>query len=105
MMRAAVYTEIERQHVNREGDADFVIVAVSKQKVPDKGAFLLNHRQRYDFELQQIEEKMARILAVKNGSFAPKRCGVCGVFLKIGFYAIIKAFPTLGPRRTAHALH
>lgn len=77
MMRAAVYTEIERQQTEADGDASFIILAVSKQDPPDKAALLLNHRQRYDFELENVEKRMARIIGVWQGREKPRRCGVC----------------------------
>lgn len=77
MMRAAVYTEIEKQNANSETDAKFVIAAVSKQDPPDKGAYLLNHRQRYDYELEQIKNNLSRIIQVKTGRVKPRRCGCC----------------------------
>ena len=77
MMRAAVYTEIEKQFKDSDRDANFVILAVSKQDPPDKAAMLLNHRQRYDFELEQIEKRMPRIISVLTKRVKPKRCGAC----------------------------
>lgn len=77
LMRAAIYTEIEKQYSKSDSDAKFVIVAVSKQEPPDKGAYLLNHRQRYDFELEEVKKRMSRILQVKSGRAKPKRCGFC----------------------------
>lgn len=77
MMRAAVYTEIERQFTGRDSDADFVIVAVSKQDPPDKAALLLNHRQRYDYELEQVRKNMEQIIKVKSKMVKPRRCGMC----------------------------
>lgn len=77
MMRAAVYTEIEKQYTNNSEDADFVIVAVSKQDPPDKAALSLNHRQRYDWELDEIKKRLPRIMRVKNHHEAPKRCNAC----------------------------
>jgi hypothetical protein len=77
LMRAAVYTEIERQNANAEDDARFIIIAVSKQDPPDKGAYLLNHRDRYDWELDQVRDKLMRIISVKSGRERPRRCGSC----------------------------
>lgn len=77
MMRAAVYTEIEKQFTGNSSDADFVIIAISKQDPPDKAALLLNHRQRYDWELEQIEKHMMNIRRIKNGELRPRRCGMC----------------------------
>ena len=77
LMRAAIYTEIEKQCATKEDDANFVIIAVSKQDPPDKGAYLLNHRQRYDFELSEVEKHIAQIARVKRGLMKPTRCGRC----------------------------
>ena len=77
MMRAAVYTELEKQYAGSKEDASFIIVAISKQDYPDKEALLLNHRQRYDYELEQIKDRLAMIQSVKTGRVMAKRCGRC----------------------------
>lgn len=77
MMRAAVYTELEKQYAGSNDDASFIIVAISKQDYPDKEALLLNHRQRYDYELEQIKDRLPYIQAVKTGRVMAKRCGRC----------------------------
>lgn len=77
MFRAAVYTELEKQMAGSTQDANFIIVAISKQDYPDKEALLLNHRQRYDYELEQVKERLPEIMAVKSGRMRPKRCGRC----------------------------
>ena len=77
LMRAAVYSEIEKQVTGAEKDAAFIILAVTKQEPVDKGAYLLNHRQRYDWELEQVRDNLVRILEVKSGRRKPTRCGHC----------------------------
>lgn len=77
MMRAAVYSEIERQNAKSEDDPHFLIVAISKQKYPDKEVLSLNHRQRYDYELEQIKKRLPMIQLIKEGRVKPKRCGTC----------------------------
>lgn len=77
LMRAAVYSEIEKQFSGKEDDPAFVIVAVTKQEHPDKAALLLNHRQRYDYELENVKTNMRRIRQVKQGITKPLRCGRC----------------------------
>jgi hypothetical protein len=77
MMRAAVYSEIEKQFAGAMNDPNFIIVAISKQDYPDKDALLLNHRQRYAYELQRVKERLPYILKVKTGQQRPRRCGVC----------------------------
>ncbi|MBR2343007.1 MAG: PD-(D/E)XK nuclease-like domain-containing protein [Clostridia bacterium] len=77
LMRAAVYSEIEKQFTGNKEDPPFIILAVTKQEPCDKGAYLLNHRQRYDWELSVIEAHMKRIREVKWGMVRPRRCGHC----------------------------
>lgn len=77
MMRAAVYAEIEKQNANANTDPNFLIVAISKQDPPDKDVFMLNHRQAWDYELEQIKERLPLYQRIKEGQVKPKRCGVC----------------------------
>lgn len=77
MMRAAVYSEIEKQTMGAETDPHFIIIAISKQDYPDKDVLELNHRQRYDYELEQIRERLPYIQRVKSGAVKPTRCGTC----------------------------
>lgn len=77
MMRAAVYSEIEKQFTGQAEDPTFLIFAFSKQTPPDKEALLLNHRTRYDWELEKVRKKLDRIISVKTGLVAPERCGNC----------------------------
>lgn len=77
MMRAAVYSEIEKQFAGASTDPQFIIVAISKQDFPDKEALYLNHRQRYDYELEVIKDRLPYIRRVKEGFMKPTRCGVC----------------------------
>lgn len=52
------------------------IVAVSKEKVPNK-AIIHFDESRFDFEYQYIESFIERILNVKKGKITPKRCEKC----------------------------
>lgn len=97
LMRAAVYSEIEKQHSGSNEDPKFIIVAVSKQDPPDKGAYLLNHRQRYDYELDIVKKNMERILAVKSGRVKPRRCGVCDYCRQTKVLQKIVPYYTLTP--------
>lgn len=97
MMRAAVYTEIERQNAGGVGDASFVIVAISKQDYPDKEVLLLNHRQRYDYELDQIKERLPYIQAVKEGRRRATRCGYCDYCRATKVLREIKPYYSLMP--------
>ena len=77
VMRAAVYTEIYKQFENKDVDPYFLLLCVTKQDIPDIDIFMLNHRERYDFELETLKTKLARIKRVKEGSVKPIRCGKC----------------------------
>jgi hypothetical protein len=72
----ALYAEIERRHVGRDGWIEPIIVAVSKEDPPDKEVIGF---KAYDIEreLSEIEANMTRILAVKSGEIEPERCERC----------------------------
>lgn len=97
MMRAAVYSEIEKQNTGFTTDPVFLIAAVSKQDPPDKGLFDLRHRDRYLFELEQVSEHLPHIMRVKRGEELPRKCGRCEYcrstagHLKIQPYYILKS--------------
>ena len=78
-LQMAIYTEIERLAMGRdEGDwSKFLIVAVSKEKYPDKAVINMTDPERLVKELAQVEANMPRILAVKAGIEEPIRCEVC----------------------------
>ena len=77
LMRAAVYSEIVKQVEHRVNDPQFIIVAVSKQDPPDLAVLSLNHRQRWDLELDEIRHRLPHIMRVKTYQEQAKRCGVC----------------------------
>lgn len=97
MMRAAVYTEIEKQNAKSSEDAPFIIVAISKQDYPDKEALYLNHRQRYDYELEQIKKRLGMIQMIKAGRIKPKRCGCCDYCRATKVLTSIRPYYTLMP--------
>lgn len=97
MMRAAVYTEIEKQNAHSSEDAPFIIVAISKQDYPDKEALYLNHRQRYDYELEQIKKRLGMIQMIKAGRIKPKRCGCCDYCRATKALSAIRPYYTLMP--------
>lgn len=97
LFRAAVYSEIEKQFVGAQEDPQFLIIAVSKQDPPDKEALLLNHRQRYDYELERIKEKLPYIQRIKQGFVRPRRCGVCNYCRATKKLEIIKPYYVLMP--------
>lgn len=77
VMRAAVYSEVYKQYTGKESDPAFLLLCVTKQDIPDIDIFMLNHRERYDFELENMKIHIARIKRIKEGSVKPIRCGKC----------------------------
>jgi len=84
---AAVYAEVERLARCRETWKEAVLLAVSKESIPDKEIISLYnpHVQTdgyvFSQELSQIEANMPRILAVKAGIEKPISCGKCAYCL------------------------
>lgn len=77
MRTAAIYCEIERLAVGRDNYCDYFLVAVSKEKVPDREVIDMRDHTLYGVELDVIRARMPRILAIKNGEIQPNRCGCC----------------------------
>lgn len=78
-LQSCLYTEGERISEGREpGDySEFLIVAVSKEKQPDKAIINMSDNVRLAEELAKVEANMPRILAVKKGEVDPVRCNCC----------------------------
>ncbi|MEK4343254.1 MULTISPECIES: PD-(D/E)XK nuclease-like domain-containing protein [Brevibacillus] len=77
LRQIAIYAELERVCRGRSHWLETLIVAVSKEDPPDKAVIGLDHH-RIEEELAEVERKMPRVLAVKNGQVEPKRCESCG---------------------------
>ena len=78
-LQMAIYCEAERLAMGRdEGDwSEFLIVAVSKEKTPDKAIINMTDHERLVKELAEVEANMPRIIAVKAGEVEPVRCETC----------------------------
>ena len=78
-LQMSIYTEGERISELREpGDwSEFLIVAVSKEKSPDKAIINMTDHERLVKELAEVEANMPRIIAVKSGLEEPVRCENC----------------------------
>jgi PDDEXK-like domain of unknown function (DUF3799) len=72
----ALYTELEKRHSGRKEWLEPLIVAVSKEEVPDK-AIINFDNERLAVELEEVERNMPRIIAVKHGNEKPNRCDKC----------------------------
>lgn len=72
----AIYSEVERRHTGSETNLETVLAVVTKQDPPDKEVIDVPawHREK---KLDEAEKSMPRVLAVKNGVEAPRRCGGC----------------------------
>jgi hypothetical protein len=77
MVQAAVYAELERISSGRDTWLEAVMVAVSKEDAPDKAVITLADEGRLNMELDQVEQNMPHIIAVKQGFEEPKRCETC----------------------------
>lgn len=72
----AVYAEIEKRATGRENILEPIMIAVTKEKPPDKAIINFdNNSLRY--YLEEIEFHLEHILKVKSGEIAPARCEKC----------------------------
>jgi hypothetical protein len=76
VLQMAMYCEIEKRYTGREEWLEPLLVAVSKEDPPDKAIISFDYH-RMMLELQEVQENMPRILAVKSGREEPKRCEKC----------------------------
>lgn len=82
-LTAALYSEIERIASGGNEWLESILLAVSKEPVPDKAAISLYSPKVpeqgviFGEYLKEIEQNVPRILALKNGNETPRRCEVC----------------------------
>jgi len=78
-LKMAIYLEVQRLSENNPVGKyyEFHIVAVSKQRQPDKAVISLNDPARLSSELLGISSHMPRILELKAGTELPIRCEKC----------------------------
>lgn len=69
-LQLAVYSAVEGN------DLETYLAVVTKENPPNKEIIHIPRWRRMEL-LEEIEESMPRILAVKSGKVAPERCGVC----------------------------
>lgn len=75
-LQMAVYAELERWNSGRDDWLEPVMAAVSKEEVPAIeviGGF----KDRIDVELKLLNERLPRVIAVKEGREEPNRCEKC----------------------------
>lgn len=72
----AIYAEIEKRWSSRDNWLKPLIVAVSKEDVPDKEVIGFDEND-IERELETIASNMPHIMAVKNGHEEPSRCEKC----------------------------
>ena len=68
---------IEKQFRGLEDDPAFWLVCISKEDPPDKELVAMNDKERQEYELSLIEEKIEHIQQVKKGEIPARRCGKC----------------------------
>ena len=78
-LQVAIYSEVERLAMGRAAEdwSEFMIVAVSKEKYPDKAVLNMTNPTRLAAELTAIEAHMPRIIALKARLVEPTRCANC----------------------------
>jgi len=72
----AVYCELERLASGRENRLSPLVVAVSKEEVPDKAILFFNNDE-LNYALEMVEFYTPHILEVKNRIVQPVRCEKC----------------------------
>lgn len=72
----ALYAEIERIATSRRERLEPLIIAISKEDIPDKEVIGMDD-DRLQLELMEVEARMERILMVKAGHEQPERCEHC----------------------------
>lgn len=72
----AIYSEVERIDSGRDEFLENLLVAVSKEDVPDKEVIMIDS-DRLKMELEEVEKNMPRIIAIKRGLEPPNRCEKC----------------------------
>jgi len=76
-LQMAIYSEVERLGRAAEDWSEFIIVAVSKEKYPDKTVLNMTNPTRLVAELAAVQMNMPRIITLKAGLAEPIRCEVC----------------------------
>lgn len=78
-LKAAIYAEVERLAMGRAAEdwSKFMLVAVSKEKYPDKAVLNMTNPARIATELAAVETNMPRIISLKAGLAKPARCEMC----------------------------
>ena len=75
-VQMAIYSEIEKRSSKSFERLEPLIVAVSKEDIPDKEIICFDEAN-LEQKLMEIEQSMPRIIQVKNGQVDPVRCGKC----------------------------
>lgn len=75
-VQMALYSEIEKRSSKSFERLEPLIVAVSKEEIPDKEIICFDE-STLEMKLAEIEQRMPRILQVKSGQVEAERCGKC----------------------------
>lgn len=77
ILQMIVYAEIIKRNTGDNFWFEPLILAISKEEIPDKAIISLKDDARFEFELEQIALNIPRIINIKNGILEPKRCEKC----------------------------
>lgn len=75
-MQFAIYREAFKS-VTGDYPATCIIVAVTKESVPDISILEFADDERFEYEIKKVKAYLPRIAEIKSGKVLPKRCGVC----------------------------
>jgi hypothetical protein len=76
-LQFAIYAEILRQNLKMDEYLDCYVLAVDKQETPDHEVIFMDVPSFIKEKLEEIEMKLPRIMAVRNGEVEPERCEKC----------------------------
>jgi hypothetical protein len=76
IQQMAIYSEVERINSGRSKWLEPLIVAISKENVPDKIVIGFDEETIKE-SLEYVASKTKRIVALKNGAVSPTSCGRC----------------------------
>jgi hypothetical protein len=76
-LQFAIYAEILRQNFKMNSYLECYILAVDKQDPPDHEIIFMDINSFVKEKLEEVESKIPRIMAARNGEIEPDRCEVC----------------------------
>ena len=75
-IQMAVYSELERRSTGGTHPLEPLLMAVTKEDVPDKAIICFDELSLAQ-KLFEVQERLPRIVAIKEGIEEPRRCNTC----------------------------